>query len=148
MRNTFKRFIAKVDKNTSNVRCERMTGCNKCAYGGIRINGNKISTHRWTYEHFIIPIPKGVCVCHRFDNPRRVNDRHNATTTSMVSKADLHTILRCEHNDGAKLTSEDDKISRLKYAKWVSITTSSNEYGVTYATMRNALWRTLRSRVK
>lgn len=40
------------------------------------IDGKEQLVHRWSYEYFKGPIPKGLVVCHSCDNPHCVNPDH------------------------------------------------------------------------
>lgn len=46
------------------------------AYPSLKIEGRHVLVHRIAYEHYVGPIEKGLCVCHRCDNPRCHNPDH------------------------------------------------------------------------
>lgn len=49
----------------------------KDGYGKIQIEpGNRVLSHRFSYEHFIGKIPKDIWVLHKCDNPSCVNPQH------------------------------------------------------------------------
>lgn len=42
----------------------------------VSINGEKRGIHVWSYEHFIGPVPKDLCVLHKCDIPNCGNPNH------------------------------------------------------------------------
>lgn len=57
--------------------CLEFQGCrSKAGYGGIQILGEKVGTHRAMWMAVHGPIPDGMCVLHRCDNPSCINPDH------------------------------------------------------------------------
>ena len=50
--------------------------CSSSGYGGFWVNKRMIAAHRWAYEHFVGPIPAGMCVCHKCDIKSCCNPDH------------------------------------------------------------------------
>lgn len=71
----FERFLAKVDK--------RDDGCwlwnaykTPEGYGQFWNGGGHSLAHRWSYEHYVAPIPSGLVIDHLCRNPACVNPAH------------------------------------------------------------------------
>jgi hypothetical protein len=63
---------------------------NNIGYGMFRWASNKMrSAHRVSYELFNGPIPDGMAVCHKCDNPKCVNPEHLWTGTLKQNAQDM-----------------------------------------------------------
>lgn len=57
--------------------CWNWMGCrNDNGYGLKTSDGKRVRTHRLSYELFVGPIPSGMIVCHKCDNPPCCNPEH------------------------------------------------------------------------
>jgi hypothetical protein len=112
-----KRFMDKVNFTSD---CWLWIGVkNDGGYGQFSLNGKKIRSHRFVWEHFKGEIPKGMEVCHKCDVPNCVNPNHLFLGTHQDNMADKTAKGRNPHmsgekNGSAKLSqSQVDEIRRL-----------------------------------
>lgn len=90
-----KRFFAKVKINEE-------TGCHEWTahrhtfgYGGFKLNGKSYGAHRIAWVIANGPIPEGMCICHKCDNPCCVNHEHLFLGTHSDNMADKARKGRC-----------------------------------------------------
>ena len=77
-----KRFMLQVAKD-ERTGCWEWTGtCQPNGYSAFFVDGRLLRGHRWSYEHFIGPIPDGLQIDHLCRNRRCVNPEHLEPVTA------------------------------------------------------------------
>lgn len=137
-------FWSRIRKN-SPVSCWIWTGATLDGYGSLGINGKHIKAHRFAYEQYYGPIPKGMLCCHRCDNRACVNPVHlflghpKDNSRDMVNKG---RSLRGERQPRAKLTEQEVtfvKAHFIPYNSAFGVTALATKFQVSQSTIRSAL---------
>lgn len=128
------RFWEKVDKTEN---CWIWTAAvDRKGYGklGMRIDGKPrtVQAHRVAYQMLVGPIPDGMVLCHRCDNPPCVNPTHLFVGTIADNMRDMARKGRFSRSQ-AKLTPELVREIRSRYIpRRVSLTMLAAQYGVSF----------------
>lgn len=94
---------------------------NAKGYGSVGVAGEPKQAHRIAYELFVGPIPPGLHVCHRCDNPPCCNPAHLFVGTNQDNMDDRvkkgrQARPRGEDNPRAKLTMDQVREIRRRHA--------------------------------
>lgn len=143
-----RKYWGRVDKagrpNHRIGRCWEWTGPRlKHGYGTHNDDGRKFLAHQLAVRLSGREIPKGLCACHRCDNPGCVRPSHLFVGTRKQNSEDMSRKLRGCHGEKqhcSKLSSADISAIRKRYKRYSHKDGSgaiAKEYGVTPA----QVWR-------
>ena len=107
-KNTEHDFWGKVVKGTNGC-LEWMGAKDHCGYGIFYYDNRNLLAHRYLYSIKNGPIPKGMCVCHKCDNPSCVNVDHLFLGTIQDNAHDCVNKKRTNKHKG-----EDHHRSKIK----------------------------------
>jgi DNA-binding CsgD family transcriptional regulator len=111
------RFWSRVNKRGANDCWEWQAARQKYGHGLLSIGGKHHKAHRISYELHVGPIPSGLCVRHKCDNPPCVNPLHLELGTRADNNRDRdergrHVKLEGEAHGMHKLT--DNQVSTIR----------------------------------
>lgn len=151
-RPALERFESKVDRSDING-CHVWTGGHSnFGHGLIHLDGKRrIGAHVFAYLHFVGPIPEGLFVCHRCDNPPCVRPDHLFVGTAADNNRDRANKGRSnpavgERSGHAKLTWDGVAAIRERYAHGgIRYKDLAAQYGVDEGTIKSVIqaksWR-------
>lgn len=137
------------------------TGCwewqkykNKLGYGYISYRGTQLKAHRTSWIVFKGPIPDGMCVLHKCDNPKCINPDHLFLGTQFENIKDMLSKNRHGHgvNEGmkganAKLSDEDVFWIRKQEYSWKNCHEIAEKFGISpfsiYRIFKRQTWKHL-----
>lgn len=125
------------------------TGCwewigsrHRGGYGQVWLDGRVVQAHRLSFERHVGPIPPGMLICHRCDNPPCVNPAHLFLGTMADNAADMIAKGRWKApaikvvSDGlAKLHEDDVPEIRRRMADGESRASIARSLGVSRRTI-------------
>ena len=138
MKTLIERLLAKVEKQSNG--CWLWMGGKVRGYGQIRRGGRGsglMLTHRVSFEHFVGPIPDGLCILHSCDIPACVNPDHLFLGTHKDNTADCVKKGRFADNKGeangrSKLTEENIRSIRAMRHAGETQKSIADHFGVSY----------------
>jgi len=91
-------------------------------YPNVKWQGRQMGAHRRAWEQVHGPVPDGLYVCHKCDNPRCINVEHlflgtpQANVDDMVAKGRRRAAPPGEAHHHARLTASQVADMRARYA--------------------------------
>lgn len=113
--------------------CWIWTAGHTAGYGSFRKDRKHIYAHRAMWELWYGPIPVGMFVLHRCDNPPCVRPDHLFLGTQKDNLADCATKGRVDRDKGRKLTDAQVRAYRERYASGEKAHTLAKESGMQLA---------------
>lgn len=116
-------------------------------YGRVKIKRKAVLAHRIAWKETFGPIPDGLCVCHKCDNPSCINPSHLFLGTKKDNSTDMVNKQRCNPPYGSrcwrsKLTESQVIEIRRKYNHTLAHqSVLASEYGVRPKAIAKILYR-------
>jgi HNH endonuclease len=134
------RFWAKVNKGDG-TGCWLWTGANN-GRGYGQFGRPPTYAHRISYEFYYGPIPQGLCVLHRCDNPPCVRPDHLWLGTKAQNSDDMARKGRAPRSGGpgAKLSMEKAAEIRVAFSRGESNKALAAQYGCSPSTISDVLY--------
>ena len=114
------KFMQKVEM-IPEAGCWLWTGApNDKGYGRFCVDRKPVLAHRWSYSHFVRPIPGGMVVCHRCDTPACVNPSHLFVGSQADNVRDASRKKRIPHGENARFYGgilSSDVAARMRKAR-------------------------------
>jgi len=132
--------------------CWEWQAATRYGYGmvqNVKERGKSVMAHRFAYELLVGPIPDGLHLMHKCDNPPCCNPAH---LTPGTPKENVHDMMakgrgnwrapKGEESPRAKLTAEQAKIIKYGYEKGVVLAARFGVQPTTVSAIRNGrLWK-------
>lgn len=106
------RFWARVKRGGPSECWEWLGSTTEFGYGWFRAAGTW-GAHRYSWTLHFGPIPDGMCVLHRCDNPRCCNPAHLWLGTNQDNNADCFSKGRMKPNSGQRARGEQHGLAKL-----------------------------------
>lgn len=105
-------------------------------YGRVSWMSKSVTAHRLAYETWVGPIPEGLIVRHKCDNPPCINPEHLEIGTPADNARDMiergrKVVTRGEGFKSTKLTESQVRAIRKLYSEGVSQMDLAEQFGVT-----------------
>lgn len=139
--------------------CWEWTGTiNRGGYGMIAVRGTNATAHRTAWQMTVGPIPDGMLVCHRCDNPRCVRSDHLFLGTHADNSRDMASKGRAARGErhgarmrpGSRPRGERHPLAKLRESdvldirelakRGVSQRAIAEKYGVSRSAVSNVLY--------
>lgn len=138
-----KRFHEKTDASGGPDACWEWTAARDTRnYGVLQVSGRALGAHRVSWELTNGPIPEGLFVCHKCDNPGCVNPSHLFLGTpadnmhDAIDKGRIHKVAGERHGN-AKLLDQDIPDILAMLASGMSLAAVANHYRISRTTVCN-----------
>ena len=129
-----KRFWEKVDRPSADECWKWKASRSKTGYGHFHIGRRTLLASRVAWELTHGPIPEGLCVCHKCDNPFCCNPTHLFLGTREENYRDMVAKKRTRYavRGNAKLTEVQVRQIRREYIPWtMGASKLAAKFGVT-----------------